>query len=148
MPNGHLILHDVVSRIFPNDECENQPLSAFVQRLHQVMQEALNVHFQGLAFRERNAGRQIDAHMTDRGFNNQIGIHPETGKSINTENILYLRYIRLNQKVFCVKSYLSVSCFIPLQYNSLFLDFLKRTKTHRLSLSFKTLYNRKKYVIY
>lgn len=43
------------------------------------MQEALNVHFQGLIFRERNAGRAIDAHMSDRGFNNQIGIHPETG---------------------------------------------------------------------
>lgn len=30
-------------------------------------------------FRERNAGRQIDAHMTDKGFNLQIGIDPETG---------------------------------------------------------------------
>lgn len=37
------------------------------------------IHFQGLCFRERNAGRQIDEHMTDRGFNNQIGVHPETG---------------------------------------------------------------------
>lgn len=42
-------------------------------------QESLTVHFQGLKFRERNAGRQIDEHMTDAGFNNQIGIHPETG---------------------------------------------------------------------
>lgn len=43
------------------------------------MQEALNVHFQGLVFTERNAGKQIDEHMTGQGFNNQIGIHPETG---------------------------------------------------------------------
>lgn len=43
------------------------------------MQEALTVHFQGLFYRERNAGRQIDEHMTEKGFNNQIGINPNTG---------------------------------------------------------------------
>jgi len=43
------------------------------------MQEALTIHFQGLCFRERSAGRQIDDHMSDRGFNNQIGVNPETG---------------------------------------------------------------------
>ena len=37
------------------------------------------MHFQGLCFRERNAGKQIDEHMTDRGFNNQIGVNPQTG---------------------------------------------------------------------
>lgn len=47
--------------------------------MHQVIQEALNVHFQGLSFRERNAGREIDEHMTDKGFNNQIGVNPTTG---------------------------------------------------------------------
>lgn len=47
--------------------------------MHDVIQEALNIHFQGLVFRERNAGRAIDEHMIDRGFNNQIGVHPETG---------------------------------------------------------------------
>lgn len=30
-------------------------------------------------FRERDAGRAIDAHMSDKGFNNQIGVNPETG---------------------------------------------------------------------
>lgn len=49
------------------------------QPLHQVIQEALNVHFQGLVFRERNAGQEIDAHMKDQGFNNQIGTNPNTG---------------------------------------------------------------------
>lgn len=44
-----------------------------------MIQEALNIHFQGLVFRERNAGKAIDEHMTDAGFNNQIGVHPETG---------------------------------------------------------------------
>lgn len=47
--------------------------------MHQVIQEALNIHFQGLVFRERNAGRDIDEHMKDQGFNNQIGTNPNTG---------------------------------------------------------------------
>jgi glycogen debranching enzyme len=45
------------------------------------MQEALNVHFQGLHFRERNSGHKIDAHMTDKGFNNEIGVDLETGEN-------------------------------------------------------------------
>lgn len=43
------------------------------------MQEALDTHFQGLVYRERNAGKEIDEHMTDQGFNVQIGIDPHTG---------------------------------------------------------------------
>nr|XP_023029124.1 glycogen debranching enzyme [Leptinotarsa decemlineata] len=78
-PDGISILSDKVSRIFPKDDSAAQPPGAVDQPLHDVMQEALNVHFQGLAFRERNAGKQIDEHMTDQGFNNQIGVHPETG---------------------------------------------------------------------
>ena len=35
--------------------------------------------FQGLKFRERNAGRSIDEHMLDEGFNNEIGVDLETG---------------------------------------------------------------------
>lgn len=46
----------------------------------------MQVHFQGLSFRERNAGTKIDAHMTHQGFNVQIGVHPKTGKTLN-ENI-------------------------------------------------------------
>lgn len=73
---------DVVSRIFPTDESSAVAVGVVEQPLCEVMQEALNVHFQGLKFRERNAGRQIDAHMTDKGFNNQIGVHPETGENL------------------------------------------------------------------
>ncbi|XP_075221320.1 glycogen debranching enzyme isoform X2 [Lycorma delicatula] len=75
-PNGLDILKDKVNRIFPTDDV----LHTYVdQDLVDVMQEALNIHFQGLCFRERNAGTKIDAHMTSRGFDNQIGIHPKTG---------------------------------------------------------------------
>lgn len=78
-PNGTSILSDKVSRLYPEDDSPAQEPGAVDQPLYDVMQEALRVHFQGLVFRERNAGRQIDEQMTDQGFNNQIGIHPETG---------------------------------------------------------------------
>lgn len=79
VPNGESIFKDKVSRLYPTDDSPALPAGQIDQPLHDVMQEALTVHFQGLIFRERNAGRQIDAHMSDRGFNNQIGVNPETG---------------------------------------------------------------------
>lgn len=79
VPNGLKILTEKVSRLFPTDDSPPLPAGQVDQPLHDVIQEALLIHFQGLCFRERNAGRQIDEHMTDRGFNNQIGVHPETG---------------------------------------------------------------------
>lgn len=75
-PQGIRILQDKVNRIFPTDEAE----PTFVgQPLYEVIQEAMKVHFQGLCFRERNAGTRIDAHMTSKGFDNQIGVQPKTG---------------------------------------------------------------------
>lgn len=47
--------------------------------MHAVMHEALQRHFAGVKFRERNAGRQIDEHMRDEGFNVEIGVRKETG---------------------------------------------------------------------
>ncbi|XP_012280901.1 glycogen debranching enzyme [Orussus abietinus] len=79
VPDGLKILSDKVSRLFPTDDSPALPAGEKDQPLYDVIQEALTVHFQGLCFRERNAGKQIDEHMTDRGFNNQIGVHPETG---------------------------------------------------------------------
>lgn len=80
VPNGRVILREKVARLYPRDDSETQPADGRSdQLLHDVMQEALNIHFQGLVFRERNAGKRIDEHMTDFGFNNQIGVNPETG---------------------------------------------------------------------
>ncbi|KAK9504313.1 hypothetical protein O3M35_010677 [Rhynocoris fuscipes] len=76
-PQGYDIFHEPVNRLFPNDDTEKPAFQD--QELQDVMQEALNKHFQGLCFRERNAGEAIDAHMTSRGFDNQIGVHPQTG---------------------------------------------------------------------
>ncbi|XP_031629828.1 glycogen debranching enzyme [Contarinia nasturtii] len=78
-PKGHAILNEPVSRLFPTDDSDAKPAGECDQPLHQVIQEALNIHFQGLVFRERNAGPDIDAHMKDQGFNNQIGTNPNTG---------------------------------------------------------------------
>ncbi|KAF4518496.1 hypothetical protein B566_EDAN009696 [Ephemera danica] len=78
-PDGHRILHDPVSRIFPKDDSQPQEPGTVDQPLHEVIYEAMRTHFQGLKFRERNAGTKIDAHMTDQGFNNEIGIDLDTG---------------------------------------------------------------------
>ena len=43
------------------------------------MQEALQRHFQGVEFRERNAGFAIDREMLDAGFNNKVGVNIENG---------------------------------------------------------------------
>jgi glycogen debranching enzyme len=79
VPKGESILLDKVSRIFPTDDSPPLPPGEVDQPLYDVIQEALNVHFQCLHFRERHAGHNIDAHMTDKGFNNEIGVDLETG---------------------------------------------------------------------
>ncbi|CAG9126753.1 unnamed protein product [Plutella xylostella] len=79
VPDGYQILNEPVSRLFPTDESPPAPPGAADQPLQDVAQEILNRHFQGVVFRERDAGRGIDAHMTERGFTVALGVHPETG---------------------------------------------------------------------
>ena len=78
-PNGAAILKDKVSRLFPKDDSPPTPPGEVDQTLEDVVLEALQTHFQGLKFRERNAGTRIDEHMRDEGFNNEIGVDLETG---------------------------------------------------------------------
>jgi glycogen debranching enzyme len=78
-PDGAAIFKDKVSRLFPTDDSEPLPAGVCDQNLEDIMHEALQKHFQGLRFRERNAGTGIDEHMKDEGFNNQIGVDFETG---------------------------------------------------------------------
>ncbi|XP_058794874.1 glycogen debranching enzyme isoform X2 [Phymastichus coffea] len=79
VPNGHKILLDKVSRLYPTDDSPALVTTEVNQPLCDVIQEAMKIHFQGLSFRERNAGRCIDEHMCDKGFNNEIGVNIESG---------------------------------------------------------------------
>lgn len=76
---GYRILNDQVSRLYIMDHSEQENGETNVQDLIDVMYETLEVHFQGLKFRERNAGISIDAHMKEQGFDITIGVDPETG---------------------------------------------------------------------
>ncbi|RCN32381.1 glycogen debranching enzyme, partial [Ancylostoma caninum] len=77
-PNGQEILMSNVRRIYPKDDtkfgeyAEDEPLI-------DVMCEALERHFEGIEFRERNAGPQIDEHMRDEGFNVKVFVDRNTG---------------------------------------------------------------------
>ena len=71
------ILQSPVIRLYPADDSDYTTHTT--QPLHQIIHEALTVHIQGLQFRERNAGKKIDEHMKEEGFNNEIGVDPETG---------------------------------------------------------------------
>ncbi|MFH4973467.1 hypothetical protein AB6A40_000176 [Gnathostoma spinigerum] len=78
VPNGESILHEKVLRIYPSDDTiygENQK----EEELCETMFEALNRHFNGICFRERNAGPAIDEQMNDAGFNVSAYIDRDTG---------------------------------------------------------------------
>ncbi|PAA61923.1 hypothetical protein BOX15_Mlig017645g1, partial [Macrostomum lignano] len=71
-PSGASVLADPVLRLFPTDD--SQPVFDCVQPLHQVMQEALQRHADGIDFVERNAGPQLDSHMRPEGFRVTAGL--------------------------------------------------------------------------
>jgi len=71
--DGGDILSQMVVRLWPQEGDHKE------QKLADVINEALLTHVTGLKFRERNAGTKIDAHMKDAGFNNEIGVDPDTG---------------------------------------------------------------------
>lgn len=120
VPGGERILKDKVNRLYPTDD---SPLTSVVsfhhkssfnfvsfsffpilqdQSLSDVIQEAMTKHFQGLRFRERNAGQAIDAHMKGPGFDNQIGVHPVTGKCYNYW-ISFIKYFNNRRHRFRVR---------------------------------------------
>ena len=67
-PNGIDILNSELYRLYPEDDSDypsedesaNKPIDFNRQKLYEVIQEALTVHVNGLSFRERNAGKEID----------------------------------------------------------------------------------------
>ncbi|OXA50784.1 Glycogen debranching enzyme [Folsomia candida] len=79
VPFGEGILKDRVSRMWPNDFGGAVLDHSVEQSLEDVMHETLQRHFEGISFRERNAGNRIDGHMQDEGFNVVAGVDLETG---------------------------------------------------------------------
>ncbi|KAH9488900.1 hypothetical protein Btru_058327, partial [Bulinus truncatus] len=79
VPSGYSILQDPVSRLYPTDDSAPLNPGVYDQPLCDVMQEALSRHAQGVSFRERNAGPQLDDQMFDLGFNVKVGIDWKTG---------------------------------------------------------------------
>ncbi|KAI1280935.1 Glycogen debranching enzyme [Halotydeus destructor] len=80
-PNGEglSLLNDPVQRLYPEDDSEAKVQEQVEQPLHQVMQEALEKHFSGVDFMERNWGKRIDEQMTEPGFNVKAGVNRVTG---------------------------------------------------------------------
>ncbi|XP_050816886.1 glycogen debranching enzyme isoform X2 [Gopherus flavomarginatus] len=79
VPNGTDILKCPVSRMYPTDDSPAQPAGTLDQPLYEVIQEVMQQHMQGIEFRERNAGPQLDRNMRDEGFNVTVGVDHETG---------------------------------------------------------------------
>ncbi|KAM4659730.1 glycogen debranching enzyme isoform 4-T5 [Amazona ochrocephala] len=79
VPNGLDILRCPVSRMYPTDDSSPQRAGTVDQPLYEVIQEAIQRHMEGINFRERNAGPQIDQNMRDEGFNVTAGVDRETG---------------------------------------------------------------------
>ncbi|XP_030063489.1 glycogen debranching enzyme isoform X1 [Microcaecilia unicolor] len=79
VPNGTDILKCSVSRMYPTDDSPALPAGQVDQSLYDVIQESLQRHVQGIQFRERNAGPQIDRNMKDEGFNVTAGVDLNTG---------------------------------------------------------------------
>jgi glycogen debranching enzyme len=88
-PEGHAFLASpCVPRLFPSDDSSSpspQSGSGHVfQHPHlvtmaSIVQEIMERHANGIHFRERNAGSQIDSLMSDRGFQVDITLDQETG---------------------------------------------------------------------
>uniref|UniRef100_A0A8D2KBD5 Glycogen debranching enzyme n=1 Tax=Urocitellus parryii TaxID=9999 RepID=A0A8D2KBD5_UROPR len=79
VPNGVDILKCPVSRMYPTDDSAPLPAGTLDQPLFEVIQEVMQRHMQGIQFRERNAGPQIDRNMKDEGFNITAGVDDKTG---------------------------------------------------------------------
>lgn len=99
-PNGFEILNSPVFRLYPNDDAQypseeeiaKKIGSSHIQKLYDVIQEALTVHVKGLKFRERSAGPSIDDRMSWDGFNNEIGVDLNTGFVFGGSNFLTFFY--------------------------------------------------------
>uniref|UniRef100_A0A8C1NHD8 Glycogen debranching enzyme n=1 Tax=Cyprinus carpio TaxID=7962 RepID=A0A8C1NHD8_CYPCA len=79
VPSGTDILQCPVSRMYPTDDSKPLTAGTVDQPLYELIHEAMERHMQGIEFRERNAGPQIDNNMRDEGFNIVAKVNPDTG---------------------------------------------------------------------
>ncbi|KAI1706251.1 amylo-alpha-1,6-glucosidase domain-containing protein [Ditylenchus destructor] len=81
VPKGEKILNDKVRRIFHTDDAkvEDETNKKKEEALKETMHEALRRHFEGIKFRERDAGHAIDGEMGPNGFDVQAYIDHKTG---------------------------------------------------------------------
>ncbi|CEF61325.1 Glycogen debranching enzyme, metazoa family and Six-hairpin glycosidase-like domain and Glycogen debranching enzyme family and Glycoside hydrolase,catalytic domain and Glycoside hydrolase, superfamily domain-containing protein [Strongyloides ratti] len=77
-PYGPEILERPVIRVYKNDS-DDFNFCGDEEPLKDVMYEALSKHFNGIEFRERNAGRELDKDMQNEGFNVNAFVDFETG---------------------------------------------------------------------
>lgn len=77
--HGTDILQAQVRKLFSSDDAEYCPNQTSCMTLAEVMQEALQRHANGISFRERGAGPQLDKDMTPPGFNVTCGMDRQTG---------------------------------------------------------------------
>ncbi|KAG1849422.1 glycoside hydrolase family 13 protein [Suillus subalutaceus] len=82
-PDGLSILSEPVKRRFPVDDTwvawDDPRAYTYTSTLAEIIQEILQRHASGIAFREYNAGPNLDMQMKDEGFNINIRVDWETG---------------------------------------------------------------------
>ncbi|GMR35805.1 hypothetical protein PMAYCL1PPCAC_06000, partial [Pristionchus mayeri] len=78
-PDGAEILKAPVRRLYSTDSAEFGDGSEREEELRETMREAVERHWKGIEFRERNAGGRIDEQMRDKGFDVSIRVDRETG---------------------------------------------------------------------
>ncbi|CAJ0581715.1 unnamed protein product, partial [Mesorhabditis spiculigera] len=77
-PDGMALIEEPVRRVYATDDAEFN-VDPRIEPLKSTIVEALQRHFAGISFRERNAGHGIDEHMRDEGFNVEARVDKETG---------------------------------------------------------------------
>lgn len=82
-PEGVAFLDEPVKRRFPKDDTwvpwDDARAYAHTSTVAEIIQEILQRHADGIAFREHNAGANLDMQMADAGFNIEINVDWNTG---------------------------------------------------------------------
>ena len=78
-PNGYKILDAEVRKLFLNEDSPAAFDSEDCVPLKEIVQEILQSHYEGVEFRERGAGGNLDKDMTPPGFNVRAGVDKKTG---------------------------------------------------------------------